>query len=149
MTALARRNNPASFLDAQWITVTPLADANPWLRNAQRKITELKQLPENWDSYGSRPIQQAAIEKAADLLAILSKLGLPPAQIFPVPGGGIQFEFQQDRRELELEILPDGSIEFLIVTNGDEMREGTIPSVSMAEIYLLVYQLQGKQVAAY
>lgn len=145
MTALARRNNPASFLDAQWITVTPLADANPWLRNAQRKITELKQLPENWDSYGSRPIQSAAIEKAADLLAILSKLNLPQPQVFPVPGGGIQFEFQQDRRELELEILPDGSIEFLIVTNGDEMREGAIPSVSMAEIYLLVYELQGKR----
>ncbi|MGH9839320.1 MAG: hypothetical protein ACREEM_11110 [Blastocatellia bacterium] len=149
MFASALNNNIASLFDTQWCGVTPLADANQWLRNAQRKITELKQLPENWDSYGSRTIQQAAIEQAGNLLARLSKLDLPRPQIFPVPGGGIQFEFRQDRRELELEILPDGSIEFLIVINSSEMREGAIPSGSLGEIYRLAYWLQGKQVAAY
>lgn len=149
MYASASKNNLASFFDAQWSGVTPLADANQWLRNAQRKIAELKQLPENWDSYGSRPIQQAAIEKAADLLSFLSRLDLPRPQIFPVPGGGVQFEFEQDRRELELEILPDGSIGFLLVAETGEMREGTIPFGLRGDIYRLAYWLQGKQAAAY
>ena len=138
----------ARIIETQWSGVTPLSERSPWLSATQRKIAELAQLPENWDSYGSRPIRPAAIEQAADILAYLSKLNLPRPQIFPVPGGGIQLEFQQERRELEIEILPDGSIEFLVVEGG-EMREGSIPSGSSGEVYRLAYWLQGKQAAAF
>lgn len=149
MLATARGTNWPDFSETQWSGVTPLSKANLWLRAAQRKITELAQLPENWDGYGSRPLQQAAIEQAADLLAFLSPLDLPPPRIFPVPGGGVQFEFQQEPRELEIEILPDGSLEFLLVAENGELREGSIPSGSSGEIYRLAYWLQGKQAAAF
>lgn len=148
MPAIAHRNSFA-IPDSQWSGVTPKADDSQWLPTAQKKITELKQLPENWDSYGSRPIQPSAIEQAYELLAILSRLYIPRPEVFPVPGGGIQFEFQQDRRELELEILPDGSIGFLLVAETGEMREGTIPFGLRGDIYRLAYWLQGKQAAAY
>ncbi len=149
MYASASKNNKISFLGTQWSGVTPLADTNLWLRTAQKKITELTQLPENWDSYGSRPIQPSAIEQAADLLALLSRLDLPRPEIFPVPGGGIQIEFQQDRRELEIEILPNGSTGYLQVAETGEMREDTIPSGSREDIYRLAYWLQGGEAAAY
>ena len=138
---------PSSF-DTQWGGVTPLSRATQWLRSAQRKISELAQLAENWDGYGSRPVQQPAIEQAADILACLSNLDLPNPQIFPVAGGGLQLEFQQDPRELEIEILPDGSIEFLMLKDG-EMREGSIPYGSRGDLYRLAYWLKGAQAAAY
>src|SRR5215467_9106658 len=106
--------------NAAWSCVTPLTRATPWLRAAQRKISELARLAENWDSYGSRPIQEAAIEQASKAIEYLSDINLPPPQIFPVPGGGLQLEFEQDGRELEIEFLPDGSMGYLMVAGSGE-----------------------------
>lgn len=128
--------------------VTPLTRATPWLRAAQHKISELTQLQENWDSYGSPPIQPSAIEQASESLKYLSVLHLPHPQIFPVPGGGLQIEFQQEGRELEIEFLPDGSIEYLMVATDNEMREGSILPSSSGDLYRLAFWLQGKQAAA-
>jgi hypothetical protein len=133
--------------NAAWSCATPLARATPWLRAALSKISELAQLEVNWDSYGSRPIQSAAIEQASKAIEYLSDINLPPPQIFPVPGGGLQLEFEQDGRELEIEFLPDGSTEYLMVASNGEMREGPIPSGSKGDLYRLAYWLQGKQVA--
>lgn len=149
MPATARSYHPLTSLAAQWSRVTSLDEANLWLRAAQRKITELTQLPENWDGYGSRALQSAAIEQAANLLACLARLDLPRPQIVPVPGGGIQLEFQQAGRELEIEVLPDGAIEFLLVTENGEMREGAAPASATGEIYRLAFWLKGKQAAAF
>lgn len=130
--------------DAHCGGVTPLAGASSWLRAAQRKISELARLAENWDSYGSRPIQGAAIKQASDALGYLSSLNLPPPQIFPVPGGGLQLEFEQSGRELEIEFLPDGSTEYLQIASDGEMREGSIPSGSKGDLCRLAYWLQGR-----
>jgi hypothetical protein len=135
--------------DAQWSGVTPLAKATPWLRAAQLKISELAQLAENWDSYGSRPIQPRAIERASAALDCLSYINLPAPQIFPVPGGGLQLEFEQGGRELEIEFLPDGSRGYLMVAENGEMSEGSIPAGSKGDLYRLAYWLQGKLDSAF
>ena len=129
--------------EPQWGGVTPLAQATPWLRSSLRKVTELAQLPSGWDGYGSSPIQQPAIERVSEVLTALSYLDLPYPQLFPVPGGGIQIEMRQGNRELEIEILPDGSIEYLLALSNGEMLEGAIPSTSIGDLLCLVYKLQG------
>jgi len=133
----------ADVADTQWSRVTPIDQASPWLRASQRQISELAQLADNWDSYGSPPLQPAAIEHASEALDCLSTLQLPSPQIFPVPGGGIQLEFEKDRRELQIEFLPDGSIEYLKIASNGEMLEGSIP-LSKGELRCLAYWLQGK-----
>jgi hypothetical protein len=146
--------NSLTSVDWQWLedrpsslagnSVTPVVYATAWLREAQHKVFELTQLRENWDSYGSRRIQQAAIEQTSAALRHLSMINLPSPQIFPVPGGGLQLEFEQDGRELEIEFLPDGSTEYLMVDSNGEMREGSIPTGSKGDLYRLAYWLQGK-----
>jgi hypothetical protein len=46
--------------------IQPKFDDPPAVKTAVGKIAELAKLPENWDSYGSRPIQGAAIEKTTE-----------------------------------------------------------------------------------
>lgn len=119
-----------------------------WLHLAESKISELSKLPENWDSYDSRAIQQPAIEQATALLFKLANLNLPPPDIFPVPGGGLQLEFQQESRELEIEILPDGQTEYLTVNEDGQMSEGSISVGSQNELYRLAHWLQGEVLVA-
>ena len=55
---------------------------------------------------------------------------LPLPQVVPVPGGGVQLEWRHGRREVEIEILPDGTMEFLRVEDGeprDEELTGVVP----------------------
>lgn len=116
--------------------VTRLSYARPWVRDALRKIAELTKLPDNWDGYGSRPIQPKAHQQATVLIEQLGKSNMPGPQIFPVPGGGLQLEWQNDKCGAELEILPDGSMQYLIEDEAGEMREGAV-APSLTEVYRL------------
>ncbi len=144
MQSAATLQNVIGGNEAQWGVVTPLSEMNSWLRSAQRKVSELANLPPGWDGYNSRPVQQQAIERTLNILKCIAGLRLPRPQIFPVPGGGLQVEFSQDGRELEIETLPDGSVEYLITDPGGHMVENSIPANSNAEIYRIIYWLQGK-----
>lgn len=123
---IVRRNASFNPRNSQWERVTALSDAQSWIRESFRKLNEFSRLSENWDGYGSRPIQPAAIQQAASLVEQLSQFVIPAPQIFPVPGGGLQFEWKNAKCEMELEILPDGTMEFLIEDIEGQMREGVI-----------------------
>jgi hypothetical protein len=124
-------------LNTQWSSVSSVFEENLWSRAAQKKLEELSKLPENWNSYGSQPIQPDAIEVTAKLLSDLVKLKMPEPQIFPVSGGGIQLEWENSKCELEIEILPNKSVEYLIVDEDGMMHEGQVPQYNLIEIACL------------
>lgn len=96
---------------------------------AHEQISRLVLLPTNWDSHGSQPVQEAAVDGAHYLLRQSCRRGLPLPQILPAPGGGLQLEWNLVRRALELEIGPEGKIGYLFVDDDQRQeREGTIPS---------------------
>lgn len=113
--------------ETQWSGVYRIFEDRSWLSSARRKLEELSKLPENWNTYGSRPIQAEAIETTAKLISDLIKLRMPEPNIFPVSGGGIQLEWENSNCELEIEIMPDKSIEYLIVDTEGEIHEGQLP----------------------
>jgi hypothetical protein len=112
--------------NAQLSEIVPFFDATPEFIDALRAISDLMQLDDNWDSYGSPRIQRAAVERAVQVLRAADKQDPPPPRIVPVSGGGLQIEWAAGARELEVEMLPDGSIEFLRV-EGNEMTEAPLP----------------------
>lgn len=124
--------------DSQWSAVSPIYGISSSLRKAQRKVAELSRLPENWDTYGSTSIQSPAIEMALKILFLVDRQGVAVPQIFPVSGGGIQLEWQSERRELEIEILPNGMLEYLIVDEQMNMQEGALPAHEEFNIYNLI-----------
>ena len=116
--------NNQSFT-GQFSEVTPItSEMSLWLQDSQNELQRLKNLPKNWDSYGSSEITDKASKKTADLLHKSACLGLNKPNLFPVSGGGLQLEWQNAGRELEIEILPEGDIEFLIVDENGKMKEG-------------------------
>jgi len=97
----------------------------------------------NWDGYGSPPIEQAALRKAITLLEAIQRYDLPTPEICPVTGGGIGIDWQLHPRELEIEVLPDGSAEFLMVEGekmGSKTIEGSFPPDATSAIQRLANQ---------
>ena len=113
-------------LHTQWSQVTSLFEQSLWSHSAQVKLENLSQLSENWNSYGSPGISPQARRETLLLLPVLGKLHMPEPKILPVSGGGVQLEWRNPSCELELEVLPNGSIEFLAVDSVDGMFEDQI-----------------------
>jgi hypothetical protein len=75
-----------------------------------------------------------AIDVSLRLVRKIAELDLgdlPVPHVAPVPGGGIQLEWRVGDRELELEILPDGAIEFLRAERGEPVDEAALDSAQL------------------
>lgn len=110
----------------QWAGGVSSFGLNDWQTQALKGLFRLKRLPENWDGEGSLPPNTLAIDSAFELLVSLPFEDLPVPFVSPTSIGGVQFEWAQNGRELEVEILPDGLMEFLTVINGNPQEEGQI-----------------------
>jgi hypothetical protein len=111
-----------------------MIELGPRAEAAVQTLRELARMPQNWDGYDSPPLTTGASHTAMELLAAIGD-ALTGSRIAPVSGGGVQFEWHIGPRELELEILPDGSIQFLIVA-GDQMQEGDVVTRATLEALL-------------
>ncbi len=95
-----------------------------WLQGAQQELMLLDSMTEGWDSYGSPPISAEARKKMADLLHEFARVGMSRPELFPVSGGGLQVEWKNGGRELEIEVLPNADLEYLIIAEDGKMKEG-------------------------
>jgi len=126
---------PRPDTDASWSSTTPLA-ASPALDQSVRRIQALARLQENWDSYGALRIHASAVEGTLRLVAIADSYGLPPPHIVPVADGGLQLEWVDDDRSAEVEVRPDGSVEFLLQLGGQASFEGLLDRADDARAIL-------------
>lgn len=110
-----------------WSRSSPLSD-NSWFDHAVRELRDLQALRADWDGYGSPSVQIAALASAAIVAALGTTYHVLPAPtIVPVTGGGVQFSWANGERELELEILPDGSLQYLFIDEDGVEEEAGIP----------------------
>ena len=88
------------------------------------KIQGFKELLPGWDTYNADAISPIAITIALDLIEFFNgyishKINI---HIFPMCNGGIQFEFDKSKLYSELEINPEGKIQFIMYDkNGDKI----------------------------
>jgi hypothetical protein len=129
--------------------VARLGSAAVWVDDARRTLAKLAILPDNWEGRGSPAIQTGVITLAFQILNELESYDLPTAHVGPVPGGGIGIEWRYGNRDLNLEILPDGSLEFLKAEktssgfDPNQMVDGQIPSDRVNEVRALIRWLMG------
>jgi len=82
-------------------------------------------LTQNWDSYNADPTSLQAIDCALQVLNWLSKDDIffhsIQINVFPMRSGGIQFEFDGDKISSELEINNDGTMEYILFNEDDDI----------------------------
>lgn len=88
------------------------------------KLSALLNLDEDWDESGSPRIDPLAFELATTIAMRVPEEGESLLSIVPVPGGGLQYEWHAADWSFELEILPDRTMEYLLVIREGPTREG-------------------------
>jgi len=122
----------------QWSDVIPIRGLSSRQIEAVIGALKTENLPDNWDGYGSPPPPQRVVNISIKLLEAIPFDDLPVPHVVPVSGGGIQIEWSIGQRELELEILPDGSVEFLKAERGQPLEEGKLTSVASSQVQSLL-----------
>src|SRR5712692_5249858 len=119
------------------------------LITAMRKLDELKNLPEDWDSYGADPISPNAIAKAKSIIISVVKsfsnaIGdvVQLTDVIPIADGGVQLEWVGPHAELEIEISPNSNISLLYISgSGDRRKYEESEDNSLNDVYAKIARL--------
>lgn len=98
---LARGDEPLAEIEVQ-------VDEPAWLGPTTQRVAELLDLPDNWDSYGGRPIDRAAVARALQFLGKVMQPATPPPTIIPTSHGSVELEWHTRGVDLEVRPLPSG-----------------------------------------
>ena len=116
-----------------WASFTPCSQVPDWYHSLKARLEDLCTLPRNWDGEDGSGPTQSAQETA---WTIFDKLHFWPAfaqpHVSPTPEGGLHFECCYGARDLDLDVLPDGNVEFLKswrvggAIHPDHMEDGAV-----------------------
>jgi hypothetical protein len=111
-------------------TVAPCLLPRPslWWADVRAQISQLLQLPANWDSYGADPVSdQVAQSTNGLLLALGGLLDLPRPLVSPTRRGGILLEWKSGPKEIEIEVVSRDAAAFLFTDDATaEEAEGEL-----------------------
>jgi hypothetical protein len=116
---------------------------------ALRKLDELRNLPEDWDSYGAEPINPNAIAKAKSIVtSVMMAFGdivgnvVQLTDVIPIADGDVQLEWVGPHAELEIEISPNGSIGLLYISISEGRRKyEETKDKSLNDVYTAIAKL--------
>jgi hypothetical protein len=87
-----------------------------WLPHVEGQLDALPDLPENWDSYGAPPPATKTVEAAREFLRSLAAVKpTPQPYVSPTPTGGVFFQWQSGKHDLEIEVVSESTVEYLHV----------------------------------
>ncbi|MDZ7751399.1 MAG: hypothetical protein U5S82_07000 [Gammaproteobacteria bacterium] len=92
-----------------------------WLQEITERLNELINLPENWDSYGAKPVYVECAIHTLRLLSEISKPQTPIPTVIPTSEGNLQVEWHLNGIDLEVKVL---AIDRLEVFFEDEASQG-------------------------
>jgi hypothetical protein len=97
-----------------------------WIAQVLNELQQLSNLPANWDSYGAAAPNKQSIQTAQDFVKSLSpavEIEKPQVSITANGTVAFQWEWSHGRRNLDVELLPDGTLNYAFVDEEDESRE--------------------------
>jgi len=94
------------MLDLAYKDATLSQEGPPkWWGPAIQRISYLLALPDNWDSYGAKRIDQRIAYYAVQILQQIARPGVPAPSIVPTVRGYLQFEWHTNGVDLEFEVI--------------------------------------------
>ncbi len=82
-----------------------------WLYPSLNALQRVSRLPDDWDSYGGRPIADLAVMGALKaLFQVLAHQSreLPAPAVVPTSEGGVQLEWHRGEGDIEIRVSPSG-----------------------------------------
>ena len=104
------------------LTVSRTLNSQPWFHPTLSQLASFLSLGNDWDGYGARPIHESAVKRAVAVLNTVCPTGPEPWTV-PTTDGGVQIEWALGGFEIEIEILPTGPAQILIVEPSGEESE--------------------------
>lgn len=93
------------------------------LDEEMRELAELARLEDDWDSFASKPIAQAAINDAKTLVMRAAvQYRIRPYSIAPLSGSGVQLEWRGTNHRLEVEVYGNGRCNNLLIKGSGANR---------------------------
>lgn len=111
-----------------------------WCETCLREIDRLRDVVNNWNSYGALPVDRDSIEVARRLVAMLCEVaGIDHPRVAASPAGNValSWEWQQHTRELDLEIVADGTLRFSYIDEAhpsQDLQGETIDPTYIAQL---------------
>ncbi|MDE2837604.1 MAG: hypothetical protein OXL97_08885 [Chloroflexota bacterium] len=101
-----------------------------------RQLQEFSVLPENWNSYGASAPTSEVIGEARRILTAVINLGLPEPWTAPGGDGGIGIQWETDRVELYIDIVPGEATTYVLTpkTGGATEIEGLLTLDNLHEV---------------
>lgn len=91
-----------------------------WVQPLLTSLTELANLPANWNGYGEKRIHPSSIKRVAAILDAMGYDGPAPV-VVPLASGDLQIEFRLPGADLEIKVPAHGSAQaWLFNDDGDE-----------------------------
>lgn len=99
--------------------------------NSFRVLSEIEQLPENWNENGAPSFSKEMIDIMRKIILTLDNQPF----ISPTAKGSIQFEYEdKDENYLEFELLPDERIKMFFYSRDGESKTDYISAEKVSEI---------------
>ena len=98
----------------------------PWVSEVQRSLESLRELGENWDSYGASPADLASIELAKDFAKVIGRfvsVRRPSVSLSPAGNAAFSWEISNGKRNLDVEILRTGQMRYAFIDDDDESAD--------------------------
>jgi hypothetical protein len=128
--AATMSESPQSFSNSSpsWIVSrSSLNISNSWWYKASSALNRLLNYPVEGTSWSPRRPQETVYSVAMDaILGVDSVEHLSIPRMSATSEGGIRIGWRNKDRELDIEIMADGSVEFLSMEHGKKPEEGEI-----------------------
>jgi hypothetical protein len=112
-----------------------------WISDFRQQLDEMRNLPDDWNGYGSAAPNAMAIRNSLEALYLLHEMDFPPSQLVPSAEEGVGISFASGERRAILECFNDGDI-VVIRYEGDgcpETREIGSSVEEIKESLLFIY----------
>ena len=107
----------------------PLTERDQRIAEMEKTFRRFEALPEEWDSYGGATISPTAISEARRVLTATINLNLPEPWTAPGGDGGIGIQWDLERIELYIDIVPGEVTTYLLTPlaeDGSEIADAQI-----------------------
>jgi len=105
-----RQGDRYMFLSEGEVVRVPSGSRNvpiipPWVEQVGKRMGELMQLGDNWDSYGGNAPGFLSLATMVNVLNAIMRPNTPAPSLVPSPSGHLQAEWHIDGIDLEIEVL--------------------------------------------